>query len=248
MPFRIISLVLLLVSSLCLSVQAYESPYAKQAPVIDGRIDKSIWDAAQWEYIDQLTLGEAPSAEDFTGRFKVIWNEDRLFLLAEIVDDILIDTHADPLEMYWEDDTLEVFLDEDKSGGKHLDNYNAFAYHIALDNQTVDYNLKSKPRLLNEHVKSVWKRSNESGNKIIWEAAFLVYPDTFKDINNTAKPVTLSAGKTLGFMVAYCDSDGPDGRQHFIGSHEIEPVNGDRNRGYIDADVFDTLTLVNVED
>lgn len=223
---------------------AYDAPKASLAPLIDGMADDATWSQAEWEAIDQLTLGSKPSAEDFSGRFKVVWTPTKLFLLVEITDDVLIDTNADPLESYWEDDTLEIFIDEDQSGGNHLDSYNAFAYHIALDNQVVDYNTSSKPRLFNDHVNSVWKRSTESPNKVIWEVSIDVYPDTFSDANNKAGPVKLTAGKSLGFMVAYCDSDGTDGRQHFIGSHEIKPVNGDRNRGYIDASVFDTLILI----
>lgn len=244
LTFKKVAFTSMLLTGLNLSAQAYEAPFTSQAPVIDGVADESIWASAEWEAIDQLTLGSPPSTEDFSGRFKVVWSHEKLYLLAEIVDDIIIDTHPDPLEKYWDDDTLEVFLDEDHSGGDHLDNYNAFAYHIALDNQVVDYNLESKPRLLNDHVISNWKRSTQSDKRIIWEASFDVYPDTFKDSNNDAKPVKLVAGKKIGFMVAYCDADGTGGRQHFVGSHEIAPVNGDRNRGYIDASVFDTLTLI----
>ena len=226
------------------SVLAYEAPHAKTAPVIDGIADDSAWANAKWEAIDELTLGEQPSAEDFSGRFKVVWTKNKIFILGEIVDDVLIDTHADPLEKYWEDDTFEIFIDEDKSGGKHRDSYNAFAYHLSLDNQAIDYSTQGKPRTLNDHVNSVWKRDSDKPNRIFWEASFDIYPDTFKDIDNQAKPVVLSAGKELGFMVAYCDSDGMNGREHFIGSHPIEAVNGDKNLGYLDASVFDSLTLV----
>ena len=226
------------------NASAYDAPHADKAPNIDGNDKDDAWAKAEWSNIDQLTLGSQPSAEDFSGRYKVVWTEDKLYLMAEIVDDILIDTHADPLDHYWDDDTLEIFLDEDKSGGNHLDNYNAFAYHIALDNQTIDFSSQGKPRYLNDHVHSVWKRDSDSPNKVIWETAIDVYPDTFKDEDNTATPVKLSAGKEMGFMLAYCDSDGNQGREHFIGSYDIPAVDGDKNRGYIDASVFDSLILI----
>ncbi|MEM1412690.1 MAG: hypothetical protein AAGH19_10070, partial [Pseudomonadota bacterium] len=44
--------------------------------------------------------------------------------------------------------------------------------------------------------------------------------------------------------LGYCDADSPAGREHFVGDVDIEPVDGDRNRGYIDADVFATIHLV----
>jgi len=110
---------------------AYDAPFAQQAPTIDGINNDSAWAQAAWHEIDQVILGDAPSKEDFSGRYKVVWTKEKLYIIGEIVDDVLIDTHADPLDSYWEDDTFEIFLDEDKSGGLHVDNYNAFAYHIA---------------------------------------------------------------------------------------------------------------------
>jgi len=234
----------LITASLSHVCSAYDAPYAAIAPTIDGKANEQAWAAAPWQTIDHLTLGEQPSPDDFSGRYKIVWTNDKLFVLGEIIDDVLIDTHPDPLESYWEDDTFEIFIDEDKSGGIHLDNYNAFAYHIALDNQVVDFSSAGKPRTLNDHVTSVWKRSAVKPNVITWEVSIDIYPDTFKDLNNTASPVELSAGKKMGFMIAYCDSDGERGREHFIGSHPIEPVNGDKNRGYIDASVFGYLKLV----
>jgi len=46
-------------------------------------------------------------------------------------------------------------------------------------------------------------------------------------------------------MIAYCDADDPDnGREAFITSHDIDPVDGDRNRAYLDASVFGELVLL----
>jgi len=226
---------------------AYDAPKAAIAPVIDGIDNDAAWAAAKWQAIDKLILGEQPTPADFSGRFKVVWTNDRLHILGEFIDDVLIDTHADPLDSYWNDDTFEIFLDEDKSGGIHLNNYNAFAYHIALDNQAVDINSAGQPRLLNDHVRSAWKRQSVGPNKVIWEASIDLYPDTFKDTYTEGEarisPVTLSEGKELGFMLAYCDSDSLE-REHFVSSYDIPAVNGDKNHAYIDASVFDTLTLV----
>ena len=85
---------------------AYQAPKASKAPTIDGVADDLAWQRAEWANIDQLTLGEKPSNNDFSGRFKLVWTSQKLYILAEIIDDVLIDTNADPLELYWEDDTL----------------------------------------------------------------------------------------------------------------------------------------------
>lgn len=227
---------------------AYQAPYAEQAPTVDGLADELVWSKAKWQSVDKLTLGSMPTTEDFSARFKVAWTEQKLYLMAEIIDDVLIDTHADPLDSYWEDDTFEIFVDEDKSGGDHLNNYNAFAYHIALDNQAVDINTNGQPQTFNDHIESVWKRSQSQPNKVIWEVSIEIYPDTYQDTQNSdetsVQAVTLAQGKEMGLLVAYCDSDSLSGRKHFLGSVDVPAINGDKNRAYIDASVFGDLVLI----
>ncbi len=221
---------------------------------INGLADDTSWQRATWQPIDKLILGDMPSKADFSGRFKVMWDAQQLYLLVEITDDILFDQHADPRHLYWDDDCLEIFIDEDASGGNHQFNYNAFAYHVALDNQSVDIGEKNADGsdnfvLLNDHITSSWRRSETSPNKVIWEMSVRVYNDSFSlDTplgEKPSQPVSLFAGKVLGFMLAYCDNDGSKEREHFIGSVDIEAVNGNKNLGYITADVFQKLTLVN---
>jgi len=254
----IILFVFLFTSILLQDLSAQNVVRAKRTPIIDGNAVEKAWTKAEWRKLDKHILGDLPTADDFQGRYKLLWNKKKLFLLAEITDDVLNDTHANPLDSYWDDDCLEIFIDEDNSGGNHQFNYNAFAYHIALDNQAVDIGpFKSSEDeqagkvnflTLNDHVTSVWKRSKESPNKLIWEVALSIYPDTFKESyergDRKAKPVRLKAGKKMGFMLAYCDADSDKGREHFMGSHTIEPVNGDKNLGYITADVFGEIVLV----
>ncbi len=214
---------------------------------VDGIVDKS-WSNREWYPINKLILGERYTKQDFDGRFKLAWDSEYLYLLAEIVDDVLFDQHTNPLHFYWDDDCLEVFLDEDASGGEHQYNYNAFAYHVALDNQVVDIGVKTKDNpepfiLLNEHIESSWQRSKANSNKIVWELAIKVFDDSFLPEKKVA-PVELKAGKTMGFMLAYCDNDGSKHRESFIGSTEIKAVNGDKNLGYKTASVFGKLRLI----
>jgi len=220
---------------------------------IDGIGSESSWGLAKWQPLDQLILGAKPTEQDFSGQFKILWDEEQLYLLVEITDDILFDQHADPLYLYWDDDCLEIFIDEDGSGGNHQFNYNAFAYHVALDNQVVDLGPNNQDGsanfvLLNDHIKSVWKRSSSKPNKVIWEVAISVFDDNFSQSPTTSinhqVPTKLSVGKVMGFMLAYCDNDGSIERESFIGSIDIKAVNGNKNLGYITADVFQKLKLI----
>lgn len=218
----------------------YVAPHAKIAPIIDGVPDDVAWEGAEWKAIDKVYLGENLKPQDFTGRIKVLWDRSSLYMLAEIVDDVLADVHADPQDHFWDDDTLEIFIDEDASGGDHQYNNNAFAYHIALDGQAIDNGPDKKPRNFSRHLTSHWQRSE---GVTYWEVALKVYDDSFGDNSKAAKPVVLTQSKALGFMVAYCDNDGAATRDHFIGTEHIEPVNGSLNRAWIDADVFGRLIL-----
>ncbi|MGJ8690863.1 MAG: CBM9 family sugar-binding protein [Thalassotalea sp.] len=228
----------------------FSAYYTQDVIAIDGVNTEAAWQRAPWYPLDKLIMGSQPDAADFSGKFRVLWNKNKLFIQAEIIDDILFDQHANPLHFYWDDDCLEVFIDENKSGGDHQFNYNAFAYHIALDNQAVDIGnevVKGATNfvLLNDHVESRWQRSAQAPHKIIWEVAISLYPDNFQLPNiHGVEPVMLAKLKELGFMLAYCDNDGSASRESFIGSTDIAPINGDKNLGYKNADVFDTLILL----
>lgn len=229
------------------------------APTIDGRNDDdAIWQNASWQPMPYLMAGTKPKSHDFSGRYRLLWDNQYLYLQAEINDDLLWDSRPNPLEAYWDDDALEVFIDSDASGGKHFDNHSALAYHVALDNQAVDIGDDGKPHLYNTHIKSAWQRvaSNNPAAPypIIWELAIRLYPNNYTDAK-PLPPLMLQANQIVGFMLAYCDNDGSDVaagkapsqsvREHFMGSHFIQPVNGDSNRGYLDASVFGKLRLSN---
>ncbi len=216
----------------------YRAPRAASPPQIDGVADEPAWAAAPWQALTHRWLGPEYSAADFQGRYKVVWSEQRLYLLAEIVDDVLIDTHRDPLVQYWDDDCLEIFLDEDFSGGDHQYNHNAFAYHMSLDNRAIDIGTDRRPRDYSHHVESRWR---QHGDTVVWELAIDVYTDAYEDDGEANTPVRLGAGKVMGLMVAYCDNDGSELRENFIGS---ESAPGEqKDRGWIDAGLFGSLVL-----
>lgn len=225
-----------------------EVKYADTPVNIDGK-PESLWDNAPWLAIDQLILGVKPVLGDFSGRYKLLWREDKLYLLAEIVDDVLFDKTADPTKLYWDDDCLELFIDQDASGGEHQFNHNAFAYHVALDNQVADFNSSQQAQTFNQHVYSRWQRDTDHPEVIYWELAINVFPDSYNDKlaaddKLQALAVTLQVGDVIGFMLAYCDNDGSAERESFVGSHSITPINGDKNLGYKTADVFGKIKLI----
>ena len=216
----------------------YHAPLARVAPVVDGSASDHAWTQAPWQAIEHRWLGPEYTPDDFSGRFKVVWTPERIYLLAEIVDDILFDSHRDPLVQYWDDDCLEIFLDEDYSGGEHQFNHNAFAYHLSLDNQAIDIGTDQKARNYSRHVESSWR---QSGNTVVWEVAIDIYDDSYVDGAADNQAIRLVAGKVLGLMVAYCDNDGSELRENFVGSESVPT--GPTDRGWIDAGLFGKVVL-----
>lgn len=216
----------------------YRAPHAETAPVVDGNASDAAWAAAPWQDIKYRWLGPEYTSDDFSGRFKLVWTKERIYLLAEIVDDILFDSHRDPLVQYWDDDCLEIFLDEDYSGGDHQFNHNAFAYHMSLDNQAIDIGTNQEAQNYTHHTTSKWRQQD---NTVVWEVAIDIFDDSYVDGAKDNKALSLMAGKVLGLMVAYCDNDGSELRENFIGSESVST--GPMDRGWIDAGLFGEVVL-----
>ena len=217
----------------------YFAPKASDAINVDGEGKENSWKSALWKDIKYKWLGDDFTQQDFQGRYKLLWDENNIYFLVEVVDNKLSDQRKDPFDNWWEDDCLELFIDEDRSKGNHQYTHNAFAYHITLDYDVVDMAPDKKPRLYNDHL--VAKRTSK-GNLYTWEVAMKVFPDTYKDESKTNAPVKLSEGKKLGFAVSYNDNDGDMRRENFIGS--IDVAGEDKNQGWIDAGIFGELELI----
>jgi hypothetical protein len=151
-----------------------------------------------------------------------------------------MDNIKNPLERWWDDDCVEIFIDEDNSGGNHQFNHNAFAYHIGLNGDVVDLDSINSPRLFNNHIVS--KKTMTKKDTYVWEFKISIYPDTYSfDGDQTA--LKLKSKKKIGFAIAYCDNDRSKFRENFIGSVLVKGDN--KNQGWINADIFGTILLKN---
>jgi hypothetical protein len=219
-------------------VQAdYTAPQATVVPIIDGLGDDACWADAAWADIDYLWLGTPASASDFQGKFKITWAGTKLYYLVEISDDILSDTHPNPLDNYYNDDCVELFIDEDKSGGNHTYNYNAFAYHVALDYKAIDLGTDQQPHEYNDHIEA---QRVTTGTVHIWEIAVEIYTAAYNDQQQENPKANLQEGKIMGYAIAYCDSDNGT-RENFYGSMDIPGA--DKNLAWQDASLFGSLLL-----
>jgi hypothetical protein len=220
----------------------FRAYFATTPPVIDGNADDACWAKANWYNISKVWLPSVSStisAADFTGKYKLSWDKNYLYLLVEVVDDSLCEVKTNLLTNYWWGDCVEVFLDEDRSKGDHLNNYNAFAYHTGPTGKVVDIGTDGKSLYLDNNLSL---KVITVGHKSIWEFAIKVFNSSFNPTSPDASRIQLAVNKVMGFSLAYCDNDGTNSRQHFIGSMTLTDATANEN--YKTASYFGSLKLM----
>ncbi len=60
--------------------QLFSATYG--TPLINGVGDDAAWQTAQWLPLDQIWIGAIPSADDFSGRYKIACDENNLYISA----------------------------------------------------------------------------------------------------------------------------------------------------------------------
>ena len=212
--------------------------------VIDGSDNDAVWSKTDWKPIDQVWIPYAAKMAkgDFEGKYKVTWDSLYLYVLVQVVDDVISDDHPDPLQNWWDDDCVEVFIDENRSKGDHLYNNNAFAYHISTKYDAID--MDSKGNGVNYKNNVIVRMDTIGVNTYLWEVAIKVYDASFTINNPEASRVKLTSKKLMGLTLAYCDNDNDPSksRENFIGS--IYMTAATANDNYITADYFGSCLLV----
>jgi len=248
--------------------------FVETPPVIDGDGSDAAWDNAEWRDIKYAWMyqsprslptgattvdskGTIPKTADFSGRFKVVWTADRLYILAEIIDDIKYCPVTNPSQSPEKNDCLELFIDENASGGARTSDggNNFFTYHMNFDGiNVVDYT--GQNILRNSHLN--YKINENAAPLYIWEIEMKVYNSSYP-LNSTPAVdpantlVELTEGKKMGFAVAYCDNDKDahsnnstqiGDRDHFIGSMFVKgSTDNERNTSYLNSDQYAKLYL-----
>ncbi len=206
---------------------------------IDGYGKDSIWANLAWYDMNYKWMGETADSTDYSGKFKLAWNSQYLFVLVEIIDEHINPTLENGIENYWKGDYVEVFIDEDKSGGNHQFSHQAFAYHVSTDGHVIDKSLSKETIFFDDHVDV---KRTQIGNKHLWEMSIKLFDSTFDENANDNIPVEIVKQKRIGFSIAYGDNDGNNSRENFMGSKKTHGKNNDE--GYINSDVFGSILFI----
>ncbi|MBN1115672.1 MAG: T9SS type A sorting domain-containing protein [Bacteroidales bacterium] len=240
-------------------------------PLIDGNASDNCWNIAKWQHIDQVWInwGESIPEGDFSGAYKILWSSqtNMLYFLVKVADDVICDAYKRGITAeHYNFDILEVFLDEDRSGGSHLfdagndNSENAFAYHIfskfpAKGETNTDFEASDvggsswfnrSDIMLNNHFDEFVLAMHEG--VAYWEFSLKVYNDSYVSKNPEKSRVVLTEGKIMGLSLAYCDNDDAEEiparatRDNFYGSVYVPEEAW--NDHYKNADHFGVAKLI----
>ncbi len=108
---------------------------ASQPPQIDGKLDKAFWQEAPWteDFVD--IEGDAQPPPTFRTRVKMLWDDEFLYMGAEIEEPHVWATLTEHDSVIFQDNDFEVFLDPDG------DNHNYYEIEINALNTTWDLRL-----------------------------------------------------------------------------------------------------------
>jgi len=79
-------------------------------------------------FVGSLIQGTIANQNDLTGRWRANWDDRNLYIWVGVVDD----THVSDSKDYWQDDSIEIYIDADASRGDTYDNYNDFHLGFSL--------------------------------------------------------------------------------------------------------------------
>ena len=192
--------------------------FAARAPIqptIDAQFDE-VWEETQPLPIEELAYGEEyPDEEDLSGTARVLWDEEYLYVFAEVTDDVIV---VDAGESY-QADNVEIYLDlgNDKAGSYTDDDYQ---YRVLADGSEL---IEEK----HGATEGVVYETAQTADGYVLEIAFPW--DTLG-----GKPASRDP---LGFDVQLTDNDG-DGREHRLAWA------ADNNDAWQDTTLLGTVELV----
>ncbi|MEH6457086.1 MAG: sugar-binding protein [Cocleimonas sp.] len=84
--------------------------------------------------ISKVIQGTVANPRDLTGRWRANWDDKNLYIWVGVVDE----SHLSDSKDYWQDDSIEIYIDADASRGDSYDNFNDFHLGFSLGNNKIN--------------------------------------------------------------------------------------------------------------
>ena len=107
--------------------ESYTAVRAVSPVVVDGRADEADWSRAEWatNFVD--ITGDPAKAPVYPTRVKMLWDEQALYVYAELTEPKVTATLTNRDDVVWHDNDFEIFIDTDDDG----ENYFEFEFNAA---------------------------------------------------------------------------------------------------------------------
>lgn len=126
--------------------------------VIDGTVE-SVWDQALRYQVNQF-VGPSVSQQDLSAEFRTFYDENHLYILVEVADDIKI---RDSGPTVWNDDAVEIYLDADISRGNSYEGDDVHLIFARGDNNYTAYQSSA----LIPHTGIVFSQQEVTGGYVV---------------------------------------------------------------------------------
>ena len=100
------------------SPPTYEAMWVSSGPEVDGRLTEAVWSLVPWTRPFMDIRGEDWPAPTYDTRVKLLWDDDYLYVGAELMEPHVWGTLSNRDAIIYREDDFEVFLDP---GGDGLD-------------------------------------------------------------------------------------------------------------------------------
>lgn len=185
----------------------FQIPRAKIAPVIDGQMDPA-WDYAARDSIVHIFTDESSptNKEDFSAEFRMLWDDNNIYLLALVTDDIISTSHAD----YWQNDVLQIYIDGQNEKNEQYDLNDLQFFYVFNGGGTFGvYSPNVSSEFSETDFLNCQFASSETDNGYIYEVALSI-----TDLSNHLA-LNAEAGNQFGLDIAIGDNDSSQ-RDHLL--------------------------------
>lgn len=190
-------------------VRQNEALYTNIAPVLDGKID-DVWQDAPRLAINRFQQAWATA----TGVARILWDDNNLYVLFEISDSVLDASN----ENAWEQDSIEVFLDQENGKASSYPEVGVGQYRVNFNNE---------------------RSAGAGGSYDGFDSAVTVNGSSYvAEMIIPLSEINPTNGDVIGFDAQV--NDAADGARAGVATW-----NDTTGQGYQDPSVFGEVTLVN---
>ncbi|WP_181163694.1 carbohydrate-binding family 9-like protein [Pontibacter mangrovi] len=99
----------------------YVTHFTSRAPSIDGRLEDDVWQQAAWTELFTDIEGDKKPAPTFATRVKMAWDNDYLYIAAELKEPHVWANLTEHDEVVYYDNDFEVFIDPDNDTHQYFE-------------------------------------------------------------------------------------------------------------------------------